>query len=163
MSDRPHADYDELAKIEDRFNELLTAIIDHNARKRAADTADLPLRFVDLAGTLPPPRYSPADLIGGSDVVEKCLRWGIRAQYQQLCRIAADLEDHGEIKTISCAVRWDHPGHKALIKPGHRAEGRNVALLKDDERLTPGCASAGDDLTKRQLASLCRSRAEAAE
>jgi hypothetical protein len=59
-----------------------------------------------------------------------------RAQYQQLCRVVAELEDHGEIETWSYMVRWNHPGHKVLTKPGHTIKDRKkVALLKDSERL----------------------------
>jgi hypothetical protein len=78
MSDRRRrTDYDEIARIEGRLDELLTAVI-HRRKRAAAGTSELRPRFVDLSGPLPPPRYSPADLIGSSDVVGKCLRWGIR-------------------------------------------------------------------------------------
>jgi hypothetical protein len=58
-----------------------------------------------------------------------------RAQYQQLCRVVARLEDTGEIETIYYRSRWNHPGHKVLVKLGHTIEDRNVAELKSNERL----------------------------
>jgi hypothetical protein len=44
------------------------------------------------------------------------------ADYQQLCRVVAGLEDAGQIETMSYWVRWGHPGHKVLVKPGYTIE-----------------------------------------
>jgi len=59
-----------------------------------------------------------------------------RAQYQQLCLVAAQLEAAGEIESRQYWARYGYPGHKALVKPGHTVEERNVAQLEDNERLT---------------------------
>jgi hypothetical protein len=60
-----------------------------------------------------------------------------RADYQHLCRVVAGLENAGQIETMSYLARWDHPGHKVLVKPGYQIEDRKeVALLKSSERLT---------------------------
>jgi cystathionine beta-lyase/cystathionine gamma-synthase len=64
-----------------------------------------------------------------------------RAQYQQLCRVVAGLEDTGEIETVYYLTRWNHPGHKVLVKPGHSIEDRNVAKLNNNERLQTERAS----------------------
>ena len=58
-----------------------------------------------------------------------------RAQYQQLCRVVTDMEDRGKIESISYWTRTARPGHKALIKPGHAIEDRDISLLKNSERL----------------------------
>jgi hypothetical protein len=58
-----------------------------------------------------------------------------RAQYQQLFRVAAELEDAGQIETVSYLFRFNHPGHKVLVKPGHRVKDRKVVELKNNERL----------------------------
>ena len=58
-----------------------------------------------------------------------------RAQYQAVSLIVAKLEAEGKLDTFSYLVRWDYPGHKALLKPGHTIRDRKVALLKDNERL----------------------------
>ena len=58
-----------------------------------------------------------------------------RAQYQQLCRVVARLEDAGEIETWEYLTRFNHPGHKVLVKPGCTIKHRNVPLLKNNERL----------------------------
>jgi hypothetical protein len=73
-----------------------------------------------------------------------------RAQYQQLCRVAAELEDAGQIETVSYMCRWGYPGHKVLVKPGHTINDRKVVELKNTERLaTTGeqRACEGNDLT----------------
>ena len=59
-----------------------------------------------------------------------------RADYQQLCRVVAGLEDTGEIETTTYLFQWQHPGYKALFKPGYVIKDRKIALLKDSERLT---------------------------
>ena len=49
--------------------------------------------------------------------------------------VAAKLEAEGKIETISYWARRNYPGSKVLVKPGHTVEDRQVALLKDNERL----------------------------
>jgi hypothetical protein len=85
-----------------------------------------------------------------------------RAQYQQLCRVVAELEDHGEIETLTYWVRWDRPGHKALIKPGYTIKDRQVALLEDGERLQTTTANQNQAGDERQQASPCHRAAAAA-
>jgi hypothetical protein len=58
------------------------------------------------------------------------------AQYQQLFRLVVGMEAAGEINTWSYLCRWNYPGHKVLLKPGHTIDDRNIPLLKDSERLS---------------------------
>ncbi|MGO8933599.1 MAG: hypothetical protein ACLQDA_07815 [Terracidiphilus sp.] len=58
-----------------------------------------------------------------------------RAEYQQLCRVVTGLEDAGQIETMTYLLRFNHPGHKVLVKPGYTIKDRNVRELKNNERL----------------------------
>ena len=40
-----------------------------------------------------------------------------------------------EIETWEYLTRFNHPGHKVLVKPGCTIKHRNVPLLKNNERL----------------------------
>jgi hypothetical protein len=57
------------------------------------------------------------------------------AQCQQLCRVAAELEDTGQIESSYFWFRFMKPGFKVLIKPGYEVEGDQVVTLKAKERL----------------------------
>jgi hypothetical protein len=57
-----------------------------------------------------------------------------RAQYQALCAAAVKLEAAGKIDSWSYAFRYSKPGHKVLMRRGHKFE-REPPRLLPEERL----------------------------
>ena len=59
------------------------------------------------------------------------------AQYQAVSLAASKLEADGKIETLHYCWRFNKPGFKVLVKPGHTVEHADrIHRLKDGERLT---------------------------
>jgi hypothetical protein len=59
-----------------------------------------------------------------------------RAQYQALVLAAVKLEGEGKIDSWSYMCRWGKPGHKVLVRRGHKVKDPDrISLLTSKERL----------------------------